>query len=62
MILFFLILGIGNIFVSGMCWSAINYSERVDLSKAPVKMYVATACTFLMGCYTLIAMIGKACD
>jgi hypothetical protein len=58
----FLILGIGNIFVAGMCWSAIKYSEQVDLIKIPVKMYIATAVTFLMGTYILIAMIGKSCD
>jgi len=60
MILLFLILGIGNIFIAGMCWGGIKYSEQVDLVTVPVKLYAAMAVTFLMGTYTLIAMIGKA--
>jgi hypothetical protein len=62
MILVFLILGIGNIFIAGMCWGAIKYSEQVDIVTVPVKLYIATAVTFLIGTYVLIAMIGRACD
>ena len=61
MTLLFLILGIGNIFISGMCWGAIKYAKQVDLSTVPVKMYIATLITLLAGIYVLIAMIGAAC-
>ena len=61
MIIFLLIIGIGNIFLSG-AWAGTIFVDRINGLEIENRQYFWTISCFLFGLYAIIACIGHVAN